>query len=393
MKFIINRKYFVNELKDVKKGSVKHSTPIMNNTVKIDVNLDNIVLTVYGENSELIKALKNVNIQNMGGVVAKLSELVKILPKLQGDNIEISTDDDNLVIKSGETVLSIHAFSISNAVDDPKEPKKGSVKVNAKDFKNNLKSNLKNVSQLESRPVLTGVDFDIKNNHMNMISTDSHRLADNKIDILNNKKRNHFNMIIPATELNTFSKLMNTKDPIYINYEPSENDVYTSRSELIQNHLKINIKNVEGKYPDVAQCFAPKYSLIFNINRLKLQKAVRQVSIIAHESRNNVIHLIIDKNNNMKLTAESPDIGNIKSKIKPCSKVIRQRADCGVGGNFDINGDFNIAFNPDYMKDALNGYTRIKTISLGFNSPLRPFTVAPVGDPTRKQLITPVRTF
>ncbi|MFK5280276.1 DNA polymerase III subunit beta, partial [Lacticaseibacillus paracasei] len=55
--------------------------------------------------------------------------------------------------------------------------------------------------------------------------------------------------------------------------------------------------------------------------------------------------------------------------------------------------DLEISFNPDYMKDALQGFGQT-AIEVDFTAPLRPFTLVPTEDKERFiQLITPVRTF
>ena len=72
-----------------------------------------------------------------------------------------------------------------------------------------------------------------------------------------------------------------------------------------------------------------------------------------------------------------------------------------LGGNVEevlsfnkLSGeDLEISFNPDYMKDALQGFGQT-AIEVDFTAPLRPFTLVPTEDKERFiQLITPVRTF
>ncbi len=74
----------------------------------------------------------------------------------------------------------------------------------------------------------------------------------------------------------------------------------------------------------------------------------------------------------------SPDVGNVEEALT---------------FNSLAGDDLEISFNPDYMKDALQGFGQT-TIEIDFTAPLRPFTLVPSEDHEHFiQLITPVRTF
>ena len=106
---------------------------------------------------------------------------------------------------------------------------------------------------------------------------------------------------------------------------------------------------------------------------------MERASLLAHAGRNNVVRLVIE-NATKKATiyGNSPEVGTVEEDLQPLSLT---------------GEDLEIAFNPDYLKDALRalGDTRIR---LEFTAPLHPFTLKPTSDVENFiQLITPVRTF
>lgn len=386
MKISVNRKLFINELKDVKKGAYFKSQNVNKNCVKIVAGLDNIELTVFGDQSELIKKIDNCNIKDLGGVLIDLHPLLKILPKLQGDNIVIKTGNDNVTITSGKTVftLNIGVKPLDDSLADMPEPKKNKITVGGKEFKKALKSSIQNVSKMLARPVIMGVNFKVRNNRMEMAATDSHQLFVNKLSIIN-KNHDNFNMLIYGYNLKIFYQLMNNKKDVTIKNQKENKNIGYTISQFSQDNLKMRFKNIEGKYPGIEQCIPSNYNSSFTVNRLQFQKAIRQARAISMMGRNNVCYLDFNPiADNILVGVDNNQVGKIQTKVRV----------------HNISGkSIRITFNPDYVLNSMNAYVGYKNLNIKFLSPLRPFKISPYNDKTANvnndkiNIITPVRTF
>lgn len=70
-----------------------------------------------------------------------------------------------------------------------------------------------------------------------------------------------------------------------------------------------------------------------------LARSLERASLLTHESRNNVVKMTLDVQNQLvKLQGDSPEIGNVEEEI----------------GFKNLEGEgLTISFNPDYLREAL----------------------------------------
>ncbi|GAY72466.1 DNA polymerase III beta subunit [Lentilactobacillus kosonis] len=136
---------------------------------------------------------------------------------------------------------------------------------------------------------------------------------------------------------------------------------------------------LEGNYPDTSRLIPDSFDTRVSFEASSLLATVERASLLSHESRNNVIKMIIDPDEkSVTIYGNSPDVGVVQENIDPLS----------LEGN-----QLEISFNPDYMKDALRSLSQT-AINVDFTSALRPFTLMPTEDgESFVQLITPIRTF
>lgn len=376
MKFTIDRNKFINHLNHVMRAiSSKTTIPILTG-IKLELSTEGLILT--GSNSDIsIKSTvikdTELQIQSEGNIVLParfFSEIVKKLP----ESIFTFEVKENLqtVIKSGSSEFLINGLDADNYPRLPQVSKNLQFELNGKMLRNLINQTNFAVSTQESRPILTGVHFVISNSQVKAVATDSHRLSQRILQIENGPD-NILDFIIPGKSLTELSRILSDVDD-NIQIQMSENQIL-----FTIGNLSFYSRLLEGTYPETDRLLPDSSTTDITFNSSKIFSALERASLLTHESRNNVVRLVINPElHQVVLYGNSPEVGNVEEILN---------VDTLVGESLEIS------FNPDYLKSALRAF-KTDQITMKFTQPLRPFTVVPKeNDGQFVQLITPVRTF
>ncbi|MGX4644457.1 DNA polymerase III subunit beta [Holzapfeliella sp. JNUCC 80] len=376
MKFTIDRNKFINHLNHVMRAiSSKTTIPILTG-IKLELSQDGLILT--GSNSDIsIKSTMikdtELQIQSEGNIVLParfFSEIVKKLP----ESIFTFEVKENLqtVIKSGSSEFLINGLDADNYPRLPQVSKDLQFELNGKLLRNLINQTNFAVSTQESRPILTGVHFVISNEQVKAVATDSHRLSQRILKIENGPE-NVLDFIIPGKSLTELSRILSDVDD-NIQIQMSENQIL-----FTIGHLSFYSRLLEGTYPETDRLLPDSSTTDITFDSSKIFSALERASLLTHESRNNVVRLVINPElHQVVLYGNSPEVGNVEEILN---------VETLVGESLEIS------FNPDYLKSALRAF-KTDQITMKFTQPLRPFTVVPKeNDGQFVQLITPVRTF
>ena len=379
MNFLIKRSSFIKGLNKVSRAIANRTTIPILSGVMIKANHQGLILTGSDSNISIQTSIKSSNRKNhltvasSGSIVVKARFFTNIIKKLPREMMSMSVDDNFQVeIKSGHSSFKINGLDASNYPHLPKINTDKSVTLPGKQFKKIIRQTVIAVSDQESRPILTGVHFALKNSRLLAVATDSHRLSQRKVVLSNNQA--DYDVIIPGQSLLELSRMIDKNSDVEMRL--SSNQVL-----FIIGATSFYSRLLEGHYPDTSQLIPQDANTDVQFNTKKLLAAVERASLLSHASRNNVIKMTLKPDqNNVAITGNSPDVGDVEERLIP---------------NQISGKDLAISFNPDYMKDALSTLDA-DDVGIKFLSPLRPFTLIPADDQKEKdfvQLITPVRTF
>ncbi|WP_334329481.1 DNA polymerase III subunit beta [Companilactobacillus sp. HBUAS59699] len=378
MKFSIDRTKFVNQTTNVQRAiSTKTTIPILTG---MKLELTESGLTITGSNSDISitsfiaadETDNDLKIESTGSIVLPARFFNEIIKKLPGDNFELEVLNNNqTLITSGVSEFTINGLDANNYPHLPEVETDNQLVFPTDLFKEVVNQTVIAVSNQESRPVLTGVNFIINSEGLTLVATDSHRLSQRKINITSEEE---YNLIIPGKSLTELVRTIS--DSVKeISMSISENQVLFSFDNVM-----FYSRLLDGRYPETDRLIPEDSNTRLTFDTSNLLASVERASLLSHESRNNVIKLEIKAaDKKATLYGNSPEVGTVEEVL-----------------DFEnLEGeDLDISFNPDYLKDALRSFGSNTTIEMSFTSPLHPFTLRPVEDKENfVQLITPVRTF
>ncbi len=146
-----------------------------------------------------------------------------------------------------------------------------------------------------SRPNINGVLFDIREDHLRLVSTDVQRLVLYKYN-LNTGIDDDF--ILPLRSA-AFLKALNVMDD-------EVKVIYNNKNVLFKlADMEIISQLVEGKFPDYEKVMAFETPLYVNIDRVDFLDALKRISIVSDQS-SHYVELYIENN---KLVLKGKDLG------------------------------------------------------------------------------------
>ncbi len=381
MKFIVQRNQLIESVQDVMKAiSSKTTIPILSG-MKIEVTNDGVKLT--GSDSDITiesfipkeeNGIVYVEQIEPGSIVVQAKYFPEIIRKLPEETVEIQVDDHfNILIRSGNAEFNLNGQDPFEYPQLPKLHTENSFELPTDILKNLIKQTVFAVSTAETRPILTGVNMTIKEDKLSFVATDSHRLASRSIPVTNiapslvNKSA-----VIPGKSLNELNKIL---DDSQENLEIS----VTDNQILFQTkHVLFLSRLLDGNYPETSRLIPEQSKTNVIADAKSLLNSIDRASLLAKESRNNVVKLVTKGSNNLEISSNSPEIGKVLDEVFVDS----------------IEGEeLKISFSAKYMMDALKAIDSEKVI-IQFTGAMRPFIMKPVEENEEiLQLILPVRTY
>jgi DNA polymerase-3 subunit beta len=315
--------------------STRTTLPILSN-VLIEAVGDRLKLTATDLDVTVSCAVE-AKVEKEGRTTVPVKKLFGIVRELNNSDIEIEVDDKNsCTIRSGASFYKVNGLSAEEYPPMPQFKEEKKVALKQETLKSMMKKTSFAISTDESRYVLNGIFFSLKEHKLTMVATDGRRLAlvDEEVDVT---EHSHGEFIVPAKAVNELSRLLSGGGEVELRY--SENQAAFNLKDDKGFSILIITKLIEGNYPNYRQVIPGEAKERVPLIREEFMHALRRAEIMTSEKQNSV-KLAFTKNN-LAITANSPEVGEARESIAVNYK----------------GKDMAIAFNPKYMIDPLNALT------------------------------------
>ncbi len=284
---------------------------------------------------------KSVKILDHGDATANGKKLLDIIKILKDEDIILETINDNLYIKQNSSKFKLPMFNSSEFPSFPKIEDKPKFDINSSLFVRSIKKIAPAIDSNNPKFELNGALIDIKDNFINLVATDTRRLA---IVKLQNDTEHNFSLIIPKKAIGEIQKLF--FDDIEIFFDEV---TLIAKSSNFQFFTKL----INGKFPDYERIIPKEKNYRLLLNRAKIIDAIKQISIISNEMK------VTFKSE--KIVFESLNDENIEAKTEIEYKT-------------GLDNDIYLAINSRYFIDFLSNIEN-SDFTLGFNDSSLPFTL------------------
>ncbi len=372
MKFKIKKDLLLEGLNKVSKAiSTKNLIPVLAG-IKLELLKDKLVLTASDNDitiQTIIKACKEFTIEKEGSIVVQGKYVLDIVRKLPDEYINVEVIDDlKFLISSDNSEFNLNGISVKEYPNIDLDEAKNKVVLTGKMLKSIVNETAFASSNEETKPVLTGINFNIAGNILECNATDSYRLA-RKIVNLDEASSENYNIVIPSRNLVELSKIIEDDDKVNIN-------IFSNKVLFKLDNLLFQSRLINGNYPNTSNLLPKDDFLTINVNLFDFYNVIDRVSILTSDKEKNIVTLET-KGDTLILKSSSAEIGKVEEKMK----VDKSEKE-----------NIKISFSARYMMEALKSFST-ETVDIHFIGEIKPILVKSKEDESLTQLVLPIRTY
>ena len=278
----------------------------------------------------------------------KLQEIARELPD---QPVQIAAQGDQLEITCGRAHFKINGLPSEEFPSLPDVDLDSGWSVSGRDLQNLIARTSFAVSTEESRPILNGVLWELREGEMRMVATNGHRLARMGVKADTGSLPSS-DLIVPPAALQQVQRLFKDEERVqvarggnHLGFRASATEVYT--------------RLIEGSYPNYEQVIPKDNDKNAIVPKKLMESAVRRMAVVASDQT----HRIRLKFNpdSVHLNVLTPDLGEGHDELE-----LTYEGD-----------DLEIGFNAAYLLEVLRNMPGDE-VRMTFKAPERAATVEPV---------------
>jgi len=331
----------------------------------IYIHADKKEVTLIGSDMDVsIETKVEANVIEEGTVVIDSKIFGEIIRKLPNSEVRIERiENDTLQISCEKSVFNVVYMNSDEFPSLPQIDEEKQIQIPQNILKNMIKSTSFAVAQDETRPILQGILFEMKNRKLNLVALDGYRLAikteylDSDFDV---------EVVIPGKTLNEVSKILDDVESI-VNITFSNNHILFNL-----NKTRIISRLLDGKFVNYNSLLPQEHKLLVEVNKQDLQNGIERASLMAKDGNSNLIKLEVQQDN-LIITSNS-QLGKVREEVG----IIMQ----GDG--------IQIAFNSRYLLDVLKNMEE-DVVVLEMTSSVTPCIIKAKETESYRYLVLPVR--
>jgi len=293
----------------------------------------------------------------------KLFDITRALP--EHSKIDIQIEENKVMVKAKKSRFNLQTLPSQDYPVMKKDEKDNvELQIPQKDFKALLKQVDFSMAQQDIRYYLNGLLIEVKENNMNIVGTDGHRLSFTSLELKTPSQPAQ--VIVPRKTIVELVKLLkDTDDPLEISF--SGNQVHFKF-----NDIDMITKIIDGKFPDYSRVIPEGHINTFNINRALLLDSMLRASILSNDKYRG-IRMVVEENN-LKLVSNNSEQEQAEEELE-----------------IDYKGEkIDIGFNVTYLIDVL---TNIQSdqLTIAFKDSASSCLVTIPNDEKYKYVVMPMR--
>ncbi len=343
---------------------------------------NNILLTT--EQSRLKLAATNLEMAITCWIGAKIEEegsitvparlLTEFISSLPNDKIDISLSPrtKTLELKCARFEARISGVDAKDFPPIPKVEEGITTKAEVNALQQGINQVAFAAATEESRPVLTGVDAQFKDDLLTLAAADGFRLAVFRLPLATPVEE-PAEVIIPARTLSELNRLIaDQEEPVEITVNPNK-----SQALFRLKDIELVSQLVQGTFPNYTQLIPQSFNTRMVVNVDEFLRATKTASIFARDG-SGIVRLVIAPGSaktpgKLTVSARSEEIGDDVGEI-----------DATVEGE-----EAKVAFNGKYLTEVLS-VLRETQVALETTNPSSPGVIRPLGVDNYLHVVMPM---
>ena len=352
MKFTITRQNLHNGLAAVSASIPSKTTlPVLSN-ILFEAREDGVWMS--GTDLDVaVRVRVPADVSEAGSLTAPGKKLQEITRELPDEPVDVSTRGDQIELKCGRSHFKFNGLPAEEFPSLAEIGFDDSWTVKGKDLHDLIHHTAFAVSTEESRPILNGVLWELRDGEMRMVATNGHRLARMGIPA-GSTDAPSADFIVPPAALQHVQRLFRSEDELrvarsgnHLGFQAESTEVFT--------------RLIEGTYPNYDQVIPRDNDKVASVQKKALESAVRRMAVVASDQTHRI--RLRFESGRVHLNVLTPDLGEGHDELE-----------IGYAGE-----ELEIGFNANYLLEVLR-YMPTDEVKIAFKAPERAATVEPIPD-------------
>ena len=378
MKLNISKNELNDSIQQVAKAvSSRPTIPILAG-IKFDVTHQVITLTASDTDISIqsfipveLENTSYAHVDKAGSVVLPAKFFVEIVKKLPSDQVHIEvTSNFQTTIRSGSTEIQMVGLDPEEFPVLPSIQQNKVLQLPGDLLKSMIRQTIFAASTNEQTPVLTGVQWNLRELELQFTATDRHRLASRSTKVDVDEEHNFSNIIIAAKTLSELSKLIPDQDTVV--------DIVVADNQVLfkVDNILFYTRILDGAYPDTSKIIPDLFETELTLNTRSVMEAIDRAYLMSREEKTNIVRLATLDDGLIEISSSSTELGRVTEHIEP----------------IQFKGQpLRIAFNSKFMLDVLKVIDS-EELFIGFAGAMRPIIIRPKDNEFIMYVILPYRT-
>lgn len=345
MKLLINKKLFLQSWGLAERSTSSSSSMSILSSVLVKASQDLVTLQATDIRTSIICTASGINVIEPGEAVFPVKIVSELFKKAPGEEFSLTVSDGKVILKAGKSKYNFSTYPVR---EFPSLPTSADAKLFCKlsvgELAEVIEEGTLAASSGEEFPLyLSSANFQISNGVLNIVSTDTRRLALSGASV--SESVDSESALLPMKGIKEIQRIMASLNPDY------QVDILYDDAQFYfkADNVEFTVRRVESHFPAYEKILPKTHTTTVTLDRGALISALERVDVIVKDY-NRMVILDIAKENSLVMRGRAPDFGNAKEEIFA-----------------EITGDdLKIAVNSKFFMEALK-VLREPHVRLSFN--------------------------
>lgn len=339
MKLSILKENFLNGLNITNRATSKSITlPILNNIL---LSAEKNFLKLSATDLELgIKYWTLAKVEKEGSIVVPSKFLISLISFISDQKINLEVKNNILHVEGKNYKNQIKGLSGEEFPIIPEIKSDNFLEINSKTLSKGLSQVVDTASSSQTRPEIEGIYFSLNKDLIEIVATDSFRLAERKISLTKSPFSQPFSLIVLQKTIREIINIFEEKEEkIKIYFSPNQIMFESRMTETSHPQIRVTSRLIEGEYPNYKEIIPKEFKTQLILQKQDFLNQIKTASLFS--GKINEIKLKTDLDQGVvEVFSQNPDLGQSRSQIK--GKIKGEKIEASFNYRFLIGGISNI---------------------------------------------------
>lgn len=345
MKLSINKKLFLHSWGLAERSTSSSSSMSILSSVLVKATQERVTLQATDIRTSIICTALGINVMEPGEAVFPVKIVSELFKKAPGEEFNLTVSDGKVILKAGKSKYNFSTYPVREFPSLPTSAEaKLFCRLSVGELAEVIEEGTLAASSGEEFPLyLSSANFQISNGVLNIVSTDTRRLALSGAAV--NEGVDSESALLPMKGIKEIQRILASLNPEY-----SVEIMYDDAQFYFKaDNVEFTVRRVESHFPAYEKILPKAHTTTVILDRGDLISALERVDVIVKDY-NRMVILDIAKENKFVMRGRAPDFGNAKEEIFA-----------------EISGeDLKIAVNSKFFMESLK-VLREPHVRLSFN--------------------------